>query len=578
MEGTIYKWGNYFSGWQKRYFVLNKDQLTYYDDLSAFQNQPDNFRGSTSINRNDSNIEVTGLFLKITSISNKDANIHLQFLSEADKKSWLIEIGTSRACQSLAIKFPEEGTGENIENSKLSNAQTQNNNTQNDSGDHLFPANQNQKMQNLKINDNQSTLDEDKYHSAVETHENHKDMIHKELDTIQSNLNSFVDKLETSPSIFDRIDDYLAERERRAASLCSQEEDFEAEDILCLKSENDQINSLLETNNVSEFHEKSNDLLKQITENLCKIQLLNKEYYDMMLEVENEKVKQLHKILELNRDKISRFEEKNSQLAADEAEQRQAELELDQPEVASANLKSPELSEQVATSDQTPLVPETEEPGPQPLEVPKPISESFFNSRQVDFSHVIILETGGIDTKTFLDACRYFSDVYDVIGGATFSPLKGDVMGNVTKLENKAKEYNLRTIQELVSYEIAKRTTTSKGSATDALVWLKRGLWLFCQFLSNVIDGEEDAQKAFSSSYNATLSKHHNFIVRGIVGTALRAFPGWEKLMPLFLTKHDKTEGSDKEVIMRHIGEYLKHMRPLLEKLDLFYLDNKLVN
>lgn len=210
-------------------------------------------------------------------------------------------------------------------------------------------------------------------------------------------------------------------------------------------------------------------------------------------------------------------------------------------------------------------------------------SESFFNTRPVDFSHVITLPNDGVEIQTFLNACRHFSDVYDIIGGATFKPLKSDVMGNVTKLENKAKEYNLNSdsthsIQELVAYEIKNKSTTAKGSATDALVWLKRGLWLFCQFLSNVIDGEEDAQKAFSSSYSATLSKHHNFIVRGIVNTALKAFPGWEKLMPLFLTKHDQSEGTDKQVILKHIAEYLRFMRPLLEKLDAFYLENGLSN
>jgi len=207
-------------------------------------------------------------------------------------------------------------------------------------------------------------------------------------------------------------------------------------------------------------------------------------------------------------------------------------------------------------------------------------SVSFFNSRQVTFKNVQINESisNFIDSTSFLDACRNFAEVYDVIGGTTFAPLKSDVMGNVNKLEGKCKEYNLNTVEELVQHEINKKTTTSKGSATDALVWLKRGLWLFCQFLTNVVNGEENAQKAFSTSYDATLSKHHNFVVRRLFSVGLMAFPSWETLLPLFLTKHEENEGSKKDVLMGHIQEYLAGMRPLLEQLDIYYMSKGLPN
>lgn len=205
-------------------------------------------------------------------------------------------------------------------------------------------------------------------------------------------------------------------------------------------------------------------------------------------------------------------------------------------------------------------------------------SISFWNSRPHHFGNLTkTSNTNQIHVETFLKACEEFSAVYDLIGGSTFAPLKSDVMGNVNKIRGKAKEYNnMESIEEIVQYEIDNKTTTKKGSATDACMWLRRGLWLFCQFLSNVVNGQEDAKIAFSSAYNDTLSKHHNFIVRKVVNVMLVAFPSWESLMPVFLTKHDESEGSMKEVLMRHIRAYVEDMQPSLEKLDQFYVNNKL--
>merc|ERR1712088_287423 len=152
-------------------------------------------------------------------------------------------------------------------------------------------------------------------------------------------------------------------------------------------------------------------------------------------------------------------------------------------------------------------------------------SKSFFNTRTTTFSQVQKSSDEKVDADSFLQACRAFAEVYDVIGGTTFAPLKADVIGNVVKLEGKVKDYNVKTLEEIVEHELKQNSTKAKGSGTDALVWLKRGLWLFCQFLLNVVNGERDAQKAFSSSYNKILAPHHNYFVRKLFNVGLMAFP-----------------------------------------------------
>jgi hypothetical protein len=38
MEGNLYKWTNYWNGWQQRYFVLKEGVLTYYNNKEESKN------------------------------------------------------------------------------------------------------------------------------------------------------------------------------------------------------------------------------------------------------------------------------------------------------------------------------------------------------------------------------------------------------------------------------------------------------------------------------------------------------------------------------------------------------------
>lgn len=64
----------------------------------------------------------------------------------------------------------------------------------------------------------------------------------------------------------------------------------------------------------------------------------------------------------------------------------------------------------------------------------------------------------------------------DILGPRAFAPVKGDINGNLKKIrghfENNPE--GCKTLQSMVQVEIDAKTTTKKGSATDALLWLKR--------------------------------------------------------------------------------------------------------
>jgi hypothetical protein len=60
-----------------------------------------------------------------------------------------------------------------------------------------------------------------------------------------------------------------------------------------------------------------------------------------------------------------------------------------------------------------------------------------------------------------------------------------------------------------------------KRVATEGLMWLLRGLsFTSTALISAQSNQSEELATAFSKSYDLTLKKHHNFVVRGIFGVS----------------------------------------------------------
>jgi len=542
MEGHILKWSNYLTGWQKRYFVLVNNELTYFESENAYKNNNNddsNFRGAISISRNSTEIEIKGLYTTISNLNGKES-LYLQFLNETDKRNWLVKIGTSRACQQ-AVNFPEvlvakaNKQSKEIEKTEPSIAIA---NTEKD-----------------------ITHESDHFQSIQENYTNHKELLINEIKIIQETLTNFTSNLEKSETTCAELDK--------------------------LELKNDETEIELVKNKLEELKSSENKCgvdLKNVTEKLCKVQLLSTEYFDLVEQITGQIkiqdfIKKQQTRLETQTENLQTSETNKSISSENQIEQNSLS-EVDKSSSVQDNNSDHKIVQQaviVEKKNSKESLDQERSKKSENSEKSEMSSISFWNSRPHHFGNLTPNSANEVDVESFLKACEEFSAVYDLIGGSTFAPLKSDVMGNVNKIRGKAKEYNnLQTIEQIVQFEIDNKTTTKKGSATDACMWLRRGLWLFCKFLLNVVNGEADAKVAFSSAYDQTLSKHHNFIVRKVVNVMLVAFPSWESLMPVFLTKHDEAEGTMKEVLMKHIREYVDNMQPSLEKLDEFYVGNKL--
>ena len=99
-----------------------------------------------------------------------------------------------------------------------------------------------------------------------------------------------------------------------------------------------------------------------------------------------------------------------------------------------------------------------------------------------------------------------------------------DINGNITKIRLKyeTNKLDFTTLQSIIRYEQKTHTTNVANSATDAIMWLKRGLSFVAQFLQNVVDGQNDLTQALQDAYTATLAKHHGWVVRGVFALAVK--------------------------------------------------------
>ncbi|CEP11008.1 hypothetical protein [Parasitella parasitica] len=133
----------------------------------------------------------------------------------------------------------------------------------------------------------------------------------------------------------------------------------------------------------------------------------------------------------------------------------------------------------------------------------------------------------GIDTAQFLEATDGTVNMFDLFGSAAFSVVQSDMSNNVSKirarfLENPI-EYN--TLENLM----AKEAHLKRRLATEAVLWLKRGLDFTAQSLEHSIKNpDEELTVSFSLAYDKTLKPYHNFLVRPIFNLAMNACP-WRK-------------------------------------------------
>uniref|UniRef100_A0A0R3S028 GLTP domain-containing protein n=1 Tax=Elaeophora elaphi TaxID=1147741 RepID=A0A0R3S028_9BILA len=111
------------------------------------------------------------------------------------------------------------------------------------------------------------------------------------------------------------------------------------------------------------------------------------------------------------------------------------------------------------------------------------------------------------------------------------------------------------TVNSMISWECRSGTPSEKGSRT--LLRLHRALLFIIDFLKNLKDsGEEDQISTLcQASYDSTLSKHHSWIVRKLVGVATHLLASRDCLLnALIKERSPQHENEVKQAITKLIG------------------------
>jgi len=94
MEGILWKWTNYWNGWQTRWFMLENGVLSYYKSKEEVKQ---GCKGSIKIQAceiNVNSIDMTRLDLVIPG----EQHMYLRAATSQERQLWLVALGTAKAC------------------------------------------------------------------------------------------------------------------------------------------------------------------------------------------------------------------------------------------------------------------------------------------------------------------------------------------------------------------------------------------------------------------------------------------------------------------------------------------------
>ncbi|MPC46222.1 Pleckstrin y domain-containing family A member 3 [Portunus trituberculatus] len=104
MEGILYKWTNYWNGWQPRWFVLDKGVLAYYKSQEEV-NQGS--KGSVKLSACEILVHPTDT-LRIDIVIPYEQRFYLKAPSSHERHAWLVALGSAKAGIPPAIPQPKK--------------------------------------------------------------------------------------------------------------------------------------------------------------------------------------------------------------------------------------------------------------------------------------------------------------------------------------------------------------------------------------------------------------------------------------------------------------------------------------
>ncbi|KAF6737387.1 Pleckstrin homology domain-containing family A member 3 [Oryzias melastigma] len=93
MEGILYKWTNYMTGWQPRWFVLENGVISYYDSEDDVNKGS---KGSIKMSVCDIKVHPTDS-TRLELIIPGEQHFYVRAVNAAERQRWLVALGSSKA-------------------------------------------------------------------------------------------------------------------------------------------------------------------------------------------------------------------------------------------------------------------------------------------------------------------------------------------------------------------------------------------------------------------------------------------------------------------------------------------------
>ncbi|KAF7315860.1 putative glycolipid transfer protein [Mycena indigotica] len=178
--------------------------------------------------------------------------------------------------------------------------------------------------------------------------------------------------------------------------------------------------------------------------------------------------------------------------------------------------------------------------------------------------------TDGVNTLEFLEASDGLVGLFDLLGSAAFSVVQSDLKGNIAKLRARyeAAPTLSGTLEKLVENEKGEK----KRTATEGLLWLLRGLSFTCKALQNAQQNKtEELSAAFTKSYEGTLKKFHNFVVKGVFAVAMKACPYRADFYAKLAADPAGGPAASQDKVNEELDKWLAALANIVTRMESFY-------
>ncbi|KAJ7051821.1 glycolipid transfer protein domain-containing protein [Mycena amicta] len=231
-----------------------------------------------------------------------------------------------------------------------------------------------------------------------------------------------------------------------------------------------------------------------------------------------------------------------------------------------------DASSSTAVETPNPVVPPADDYAPSP-HFRVPITDSFnyagvdcsarvhTSHRTAKSSFADVDTTNGVNTLEFLEASQGLVGLFDLLGSAAFSVVQNDLKGNIVK-----------PLCRNFVHAMMLRRREKKRTATEGLLWLLRGLSFTCKALQNAqANKKEELSAAFTKSYENTLKKFHNFVVKGIFSVVMKACPYRADFYAKLAADPAGGEPASDEKVNEELDKWLAALDAIVAHMEGFY-------